>query len=159
MGKIFTCVFVSSIGVGTDTDIHSYFYDWSQLPESKYKVSFTFVSGTLNVITNAYQCNLFCDLGQGANMTIASSSTSSQNYSCSFLGCLQVRELAGGVGVYEPYLVADTTTNAPLYLDCRPKNNNVVISLLQTITATGGAAYVPVSGPYTMILTLEMVKE
>ena len=151
---------MSNLGSGT-TNSNSFFFDWSQLPESKYKVSFTFVSGVSpGYFSNAYPCNLFCDLGQGSNMTIASPQTSSVNYSSSFLGCLQIREclasLAGNLPEYEPFLVAETNTNAPIYLDNRPRNNNVNIYMLGVVSSTGGTAYLPASGAYTLTLTFEM---
>ena len=159
MGKIYTAVFVSTIGVGT-TVSESFFFDWSVLPESKYKVSFTFLTGiSAGLYTNVSPCNLFCDLGQGAYTTIASPSTSNSSYSANFIGVAQLREctvaaLAGTV--QEPYLVAETNTNAPFFIDSRPRNNMVNISMLSVITATGGTSYAPVPGPYTLTFSFEM---
>jgi len=159
MGKIYTAVFCSTIGIGT-TVSESFFFDWSVLPESRYKVSFTFVTGvSAGVFANASPCNLFCDLGQGAYTTIASPSTSNPSYSANFIGCARLYDCAAGaLGAQEPYLAADTTSNAPFFLDGRPRNNTVAISMLSVITPAGGTVYAPVPGPYTLTFSFEAVE-
>ena len=56
-GEIFNFVLFSDIGTGTVAD-KIFFIDWNVLPESRYKLTFSFVSSTLTVATT-FEAMLF----------------------------------------------------------------------------------------------------
>ena len=157
MGRIYTIVFNSSIGDGSAITNESYFYDWSLLDEGKYKCSFTFMSGH-NPVTFANGndvCNIFMDLGQGSNVTIASSSTGG-NFLSTYIGSLETRSIitsANGSAQIN-YYYASTVTNPAFYLDNRPRNNKIII-YMATNGANQNTVFAPIPGPYTLTLQLE----
>jgi hypothetical protein len=155
MGRIYTVVFQSAIGAGISNN-ETFFYDWSQLEEGKYKCSFSFMSGhnPASFVDGNNVANLFCDLGQGSNVVIASNS-SGLNYLSSYIGSLETRTIAtAGVGTYVSYYYASTSTNPSFFIDCKPRNNIVNI-YMATNGSNQSTAFTPVSGPYTLTLQLE----
>jgi hypothetical protein len=67
MGKIYNAVFNSDIATATTSIAEIFYYDWGQLPQGEYKVSFSFVSA-IATLTNTYCANLFVDLGQNVGL-------------------------------------------------------------------------------------------
>ena len=66
-GEIYNFVLFSAIGDGTVAN-KSFFVDWSILPESRYKLTFSFVSSTLANAT-AYEAMLYIsELGCSSNI-------------------------------------------------------------------------------------------
>ena len=164
MGKIYTYVFMSDIATinSTVTSQEKFFVDWSQMPDMKYKVTFVFASSTpATQLDNNDPANVFVDLGQGSTTTIVGGQNSSQQtFGSSFLGVVVPQILvlgAGAVPVYASYLCANTTTNNPIYLLGRPRNNNVQIQIIELITSANpsGSYYAPYSGAYTMTINFE----
>ena len=159
MGKIYNVIFNSSIAGASSTNNESFFFDWSQLEEGRYKVSWTFIGGvnTVTAPNGQYVANLFIDLGQGAYTTIASSNLANQGatFSANYIGSLEVKSFTTATGS-SAYYYAGTTTNPPFFLDNRPRNNNISI-VMYSNTGTQGTAYTPISGPYT--LTMQFKKE
>ena len=163
MGKIWSFVFISEVA-SVDANLTSqeqFFVDWSRIPDCKYKVSFVFTSTTPAAeLTNANVANVFVDLGQGSNTTIVSG-MNPRVFGSSFLGFVTPKTLILDVvvPVYSAYLSADNTTNNPIYLLGRPRNNNVQVQILQGITNAddNGVFYAPFSGAYTMVINLEEV--
>ena len=158
MGKIYTVVLNSQISQTATTAIayEQFYNDWSVLPECKYKVGFTFTSAQGTVVPpNTAGINVYIDLGQGANVEIASSSLSNQGtvYASSFLGSLELRSITNATTGLS-FFYAGTTTNYPIFLDNRPRNN-----LIQVSIATNGANPTfltsTLMGQYTLILSLE----
>ena len=120
------------------------------------KVSFTFNSANGSIgPPNSAVANLYFDLGQGAYVDIASSNLTNQgaSYISSFLGSLELRSNVSG-GLSYTYYYAGTTSNSPIYLYNRPRNNNIIPQI-----ATNGASPVYLSstyiGQYTLILSFE----
>ena len=137
MGRIYTFVFISDIPslAANLTSQERFFVDWSVMPDMKYKVSFVFASATpATQLDNNDPANVFVDLGQGSTTTIVGGQNSSQQtFGASFLGVVVPQILvlgSGAVPVYASYLCANTTTNNPIYLLGRPRNNNVQIQIL-----------------------------
>lgn len=159
MGRIYTVVFNSSIGDGGALTNESFFYDWTLLEEGKYKCSFTFMSGHGGVFANGNDvCNIFMDLGQGANVSIASPSLTGATFLATYVGSLETRTIATGAGgAYITYYYASTVTNPPFYLDNRPKNNRISI-FMATNGANQSTVFAPVPGPYTLTLQLEKME-
>ena len=154
MGKIYNFVLNSQIAsaVSAYTFEEEYFIDWSLLPMTKYKVIFSFMSAN-QVSTNVSVANIYLDLGQGSSVKLATP-TGRTSLKSSFLGCLEIRSYTNSTPVSGSYLFASTTTNPPIYLESRPQNNNVQVQIDQSATATD-VSYLPISGQYTMILSLE----
>ncbi len=96
------------------------------MPEGEYKVSFTFTSAiTATDLGNASNAVIYLDLGQASTSIIEPSSALSANtYRGGFIGCLRQTSYAI-VSEYFTYLYADTTTNPPIYILNRPRNNSV----------------------------------
>jgi hypothetical protein len=162
MGKIYTIVLNSAQGtlqpytdIGTNTtttDIRSvgYFYDWSLLPEKRYKLNFTFItSGHTSTWTNVL--NIFSDFAQ-LNTRFATpqytAGNSSLNYS--FLGLSRTTL----IGV-NSYLFADENLNGSLYLNGRPTNNNFVVYLLNNDANKSPYSSTLLFGNYTLSLSFE----
>jgi hypothetical protein len=158
MGRIYNVVFNSAIGAGA-TNNETFFYDWSQLEEGRYKCSFSFMSGhnPAAFADGNNVANLFMELGQGAYTAIAANSSGSV-YLPSYIGSLETRSIptAAGAGTNVNYYYASTVTNPPFYLDNRPRNNNINI-YMATNGANQSTAFTPVTGPYTLTLQLEKV--
>lgn len=164
MGRIWTFVFISDIASTTAnlTSQEKFFVDWSVMPDMKYKCTFVFASATPAIqLDNNNTANVFVDLGQGATTTIVAGQNNSQStFGSSFLGVVVPQILvlgSGAVPVYASYLCANTTTNNPIYLLGRPRNNNVQIMIMELITsvAPAGFTFAPFSGQYTMTINFE----
>ena len=65
-GEIYNFILHSDIGTGTVAS-KSYFVDWNKLPDSRYKLTFSFTSSTLTVATTfddeGNNCIIFDDMG------------------------------------------------------------------------------------------------
>lgn len=159
MGRIYTVVFNSAIGDGAAITNESFFHDWSLLEDGKYKCSFTFMSGhnAAAFADGNNVCNLFMDLGQGANVSIASPS-SGGNFLATYIGSLETRSIATSANgsAQINYYYASTVTNPPFYLDNKPNNNKVVI-YMATNGANQSTVFAPVPGAYTLTLQLEKI--
>jgi len=157
MGKIYNFVLNSQIAsaVSAYTFEEEFFIDWSALPKSKYKVLFSFMSAN-QISTNVSVANIYLDLGQGSSVKLATP-TGRTSLKSSFLGCLEIRSYTNSTPASGSYLCASTTTNPPIYLDSRPNNNNVLVQIDQSATTTD-VTYLPISGQYTLILSLESLE-
>lgn len=144
----YTVVLESSSGSGSLNN-KSYYVDWGRIPDGKYKVSFV-MNCALGTTVNTYVANLFCDLGQGQNLIMPSSSNGPTRGG--FLGLLQWSGTGANNNLY-----ADTSTNAPIYLSSRPQNNNVVIEIHQNAETYTTNVPNAVLGQYTLVLTFERV--
>jgi hypothetical protein len=161
MGKIFNYVLNSQIAaINSVLTIGEHFYvDWSYLPNTPYKVSFSFMSAN-QVSTNTTVANIYVDLGQGSTVIISPSNTNlistsgSQAYRAGFLGNLEVRSYTNSASASGSYLFAASTTNPPIYLNSRPTNNDVFVEI-HTNASTTETNYSPVPGQYSLILSLE----
>ena len=150
MSKIYNIVFNSTIGITANSSIESYYFDWSKLPQGKYLCNFTFSSGVMNY-ANVYAPNVFIDLGCANNYIAQNPSGSGSNVS-SFIGAL----LFNGTGV-ATYVYADMNSNPPFYLDSRPCNNQVTVSIV-TNTTNQSTAFNPVPTNYTLTLMLQLIE-
>ena len=164
MGRIYNVVLNSQLSnaAGLATPNEYFFYDWSQLPDTPYKITWTFNSANL-VATNTTVANLYLDLGQGAYTSIASSNLATAgplvgaSYRANFIGTLEVRSYTNSTPASGSYLFASTNTNPPLYVDTRPRNNQLFVEI-HTNGNTTETNYTPASGQYTLILSLESLK-
>ena len=147
--KIYNVVLMSSIGNGITTSGETFFYDWSQIPDKPYKLSFTFYT-SMSVTIAGIPALLYVDLGQTNNTIATSQNINAECYRSSFLGCLKF--IAGGVN--NNFLYAETTTNPSSYLNGRPRSNNFTVQILQNNGSF--ITYAPPSN-YTFTLYLEEI--
>jgi hypothetical protein len=166
MGKVYKVVFNSAIATGTgENDNRFYFYDWSRIPEGRYKCSFTYVNQVGQRILFFYDAMVFMDLGQ-TNVFFADRSSvratnipfGAQYFNQGFIGCLENQNTRSTVssnpsnGSY----IARIETNPPFYLDKRPTNNNVNIRIVNgTASLKDGDLFSYNMGNYTLTLYLE----
>ena len=147
--KIYNVVLMSSIGNGITTSGETFFYDWTQIPNKPYKVSFTFYT-SLSTTSPAIPALIYVDLGQTFNIIATSQNINALSYKSSFLGCLKFT--AGGVA--PNILFADTITNPSSYLNGRPRSNNFTVQILQNNGSF--IDYLPPSN-YTFTIYLEEI--
>jgi hypothetical protein len=143
MGKCFNVVFQSTIPSQT-TIGEVFFYDWGQMPEGLYKLTFTFFCGIAN-LTNTYPANIFCNLGQSTQMATVNAG----QFRSGYLGML----LPSGTGASQ-FLYAETTTNPPTYMT-RPTNNRVFIEI-HTNQLSFEENYPVNVGEYTLCMSFEL---
>ena len=144
MRKIYNVVFQSSIPSQTTVG-EIFFFDWGQLPQGEYKVSFSFVSGIATLV-NSTVANIFVDLGQDVQIATVTGNQFRSNY----LGMLRWT----GTGASN-YLFAGLNDNPPVYLMNRPNNNKVFIQI-HANTGTFTTNYSPVPGAYTLSMSFEL---
>jgi len=155
--KSYTVVLQSTIPNAATTQFETFWYDWSNLEEGQYQVTFAFMSGQGTAPTNTNPINVYIDLGQGAYTQVASSlttATAGQVYSPSYLGTLEYGYI--GTSVSLTFLFARPNTNVPIYLEQRPRNNSVTVALYTNVTSqVGTPAQLP--GPYTLTLNFQQL--
>lgn len=147
---IYNVVLQSAIGAGGAVS-EQFYYDWSQLEDVPYKVSFSFMCPVVN-LTNTAIATIYADLGQSQNQIAQSQNTSSTIYKGSYLGSL----------FYTPYgangyLYADIATNPITYLAGRPRNNNFLVEIHNN--TAGNVDYAPAPAQYTLILNFEKIQK
>jgi hypothetical protein len=140
--KIYNVILQSAIGDGTNIFNETFFYDWGQIPDVPYNVSFSFVSSTTSIISTVTTVALYVDIAQTYNQ-IALPQAPAPSYKGQFLGNL--RYLATSAN---NYLYADTNTNPSTFLNGRPTNNQFTVQILGNPTTDFTS-----SGPYSLILS------
>lgn len=161
MGKIYTIVLNSSQGTAqpytdsagtTTTDIRSigYFYDWTLLPDKRYKLNFCF-SSNLHTSTLTYCINLFSDFAQ-LNTRFASPPYSAGNprLNYSFLGLVRPTVIGSN-----SYLWSDENLNGTIYLDGRPTSNNFVLYILNNDANKTAYTSTTLPSAYSLVLSFE----
>jgi len=144
MRKIYNVVFQSAIP-STTTIGEVFFYDWGQLPQGEYKVTFSFISAIATLV-NTTVANIFVDLGQDTVLA----TSSGQQYRSGFLGMLRYT----GTGASN-YLFAGLNDNAPTYLMQRPTNNRVFVQIHNN-NGTFETNYAVAPGVYTLCMSFEL---
>ena len=144
MKKIYNVVFQSAIP-STTTVGEIFYYDWGQLPQGEYKVTFCFTSAIATLI-NTTVANIFCELGQDT----AIASSNGQQYRGSYLGMLRY----SGTGASNQ-LFAGLNDNPPTYLMSRPTNNKVFIQIHNN-NGTFETNYAVAPGLYTLCMSFEL---
>ena len=150
MPKIFNIILNSNNKIAGGTNGNAtYHFDWSVLPVSKYKVTFSLVANK-NTLTGTRTASVFVDLGQRTCFTTSATRTSAQT--TRFLGFLFF--FSG------QYLVSPSNINPPIYLEDNPNNNSFSVQILD---GTGAIwlddATTPVQiGDYVLNLNLETVE-
>ena len=145
MGKTYNVILQSLIGNGASNASETYFYDWSRLPDVPYKLTFTYNSAvvTLSLTTVA---SIYINLTQPYCNIASDQSGLVIGYRGDFLGSLYHTQSTTAA-----YLSANLTSNPPIYLEGRPRNNNFMVQILGGVDI----AYPNVLGNYQLILNFE----
>ena len=148
-GEIYNFVFYSDIGSGTVAS-KSYFVNWGKLPESRYKVTFSFTSSTLTVAT-AFDAMLFIPELGCSNNTIINSPTGTNAYYNGFIGIIRNYTVT-------TYLETNIIDYPPSFLRSKPTSNQIYIHIHQNLS-TIETSYTPLPARYTLILSLEQLDD
>jgi len=143
--QIYNFIFNSEIGTGATIN-ESFFFDWSRIPDVPYTATFMFLSCS-STLTNTAISNVFMDLGQ-SNTFIAMPTSARLAQQSNYLGSLR----SSGTGNYN-FLYTNELDNPPIYLNGRPRSNNISISINQNgVNQTTPVGPEPVK--YTLSLCL-----
>jgi len=148
INMIYNVILQSVIGVDINGG-EKFFYDWSQLEDVPYKVSFSFTCTIFNN-TGLNNAILYVDLGQVQNNIAQAQLASSSILKGNYLGFLQ--NYGTGAGAW---LQADTNLNPPTYITGRPRNNNFSVEIQNNNIAT--TDFAPQPAQYTLILSFEKI--
>ena len=163
MGRCYNFMFDSTLfSGGSNNKKRHYTTNWqSVLPENKaFKVSFTFMSetDTAAAIPFTQLPVLRCNLGQSdtnANLTTNATSFSTTN-TLGFLKLVLLPSNNVATTVDEGYLLAEYTTNPPIYLKERPSNSQIEVEIHNGLTTTNYTTDIP---DYIFTLHFEEVDE
>jgi hypothetical protein len=143
--KIYNVVLQSAIGNGASLLSETYFYDWTRIPDVPYKLTFSF--NTSNFTPSAGQtASIYTNFNQSYSNIASAQGSTIVAYRSDFLGSLYVYN-----GATYSYLAAEITSNPPVYLDGRPRNNNFMIQILAGVDI----AYTNAPAMYQLILSFE----
>ena len=142
--KTYNVILQSAIGDGATTSSETFFYDWTQLPDVPYNVSFSFMSATIAMTSTLQIASLYVDLSQSYNQLATAQSSAQSAYRGQFLGNLIYQGVAAN-----NYLYSENNTNPPTFLNGRPRNNNFTVEIHLNPTAD----YSPAPGTYNLILS------
>lgn len=123
--------------LGTGSNICSYSFDWgAALPDIPFEVHMTYM-GEVNNVDDTTIAMVYANLGVPPNVYEPKTSTSA--VSSNFLGFLESYIVGAN-----SFLHAEDGTNAPIYINGRPRNNNFTINVLDNsgvpYTASGATA-------------------
>jgi hypothetical protein len=101
----------------------TYFFDWSVLPDCSYKVSFNFVSSSIN--TSVLSTISVLEIGLGQSMVYKASSTQTRATSTNNIGFVLAKETSTNT-----FLYGDNSTIPFIYLNTKPSSNEFKVRLL-----------------------------
>jgi len=143
--KIYNVILQSAIAGNASTVGENFFYDWTQIPDVPYILTFSFISA-IATLSNTQVASLYVDLTQPFCQIASAQNGTVVGYKGSFLGSL----LYWGTGA-NSYLYTEMTSNPAIYLHGRPRNNNFLVQILISPTAD----YTPAPGTYNLILSFQ----
>ena len=146
--RIYNVVLQSETGTGTTKSNESFFYDWTQIPDVPYHVTFSFMSATIALTSAAQIASLYIDLSQSYNQLATGQTGTQSAYRGQFLGNLMYEGVAAN-----NFLYAATNTNPPTFLNGRPRNNNFVVEIHNSPTQDYG----PAPGIYCLVLSFQEI--
>jgi hypothetical protein len=146
-GEIYNFVLFSEIGSGTVAD-KSFFVNWSILPESQYKLTFSFASSNLANSTT-YEAMLFINEMGCCNNIEGMGPYGSTANNAGFIGIIRDNINMG-------FLSTNLTDNPPSYLRGRPTANQITVKIHRN-NAFVETDYTPLPDKYTLILSLEQL--
>ena len=104
-----------------------HYFDWTVLPESQYKVTFSFMSGFQSLANMPSVPTLYVDLGQ--NTVFTSTINSSIAKQTQFLGMLFPNFINAN-----SYLCTTKESTSTVFLSSRPNSNQFNVRILNNIT-------------------------
>ena len=104
-----------------------HYFDWTVLPESQYKVTFSFMSGFQSLANMPSIPTLYVDLGQ--NTVFTSSLNSSIAKQTQFIGMLFPNFINAN-----SYLCTTKESTSTIYLSSRPNSNQFNVRILNNVT-------------------------
>ena len=146
--KTYNVILQSGIGDGPAQSNETFFYDWTQIPDVPYHVTFSFASSVNPMIQIGQTASLYVDLSQSYNQLATAQSSTQSSYKGQFLGNLMYAVVANN-----NYLYAENNTNPETYLNGRPQNNNFAVEIHNMPTTD----YTPFSSVYCLILSFHEV--
>lgn len=126
---------------GTNSSNFSYSFDWSNIPEGEYEMTFNFNASA--TATDKVLVVVCPDLGVASNVFTTTSTTASK-----FNNVIGVIYSTTGTGDYD--YITSSTHNPPVYLRTRPYSNNFTIYLYDT-----DGALTNIAVDYILILSLK----
>jgi hypothetical protein len=152
--SIYTVVFNSLYGTKTNAltaNEVTYNVDWSFLPDQRYKVHMCYM-GEVNNLDGARIAQVHCNFGTPRNVYQATdTSTRVGLYSSSFIGFLEMYLLGANA-----FLHAEYSTNSPIQLNGRPRDDTITIQVLDNNQPA--VLFAPASGNMgDYILTLKFI--
>ena len=141
--RIYNVVLQSAIGDGTTTSNETFFYDWTQIPDVPYYLTFSFMCAVGGLSSNQVP-SIYIDLSQSNNQLATSQFSGQIAYKGQFLGNLMYAVISTNNYVY-----AENTSNPPTYLNGRPRSNNFTVGIYSTLAVE----YTPTVGAYCLILS------
>ena len=149
-GEIYNFILHSDIGGGSSVANETFFIDWNILPESRYKLTFSFTSSTLTIATTFDAILYIPELGCRNNITCMPA-TGSMAYNAGYVGILRNYSAT-------TYLETNITDNPPSYLRSRPSDKIINVKIIQNLSTTE-TAYTPLPARYTLILSFEQLDD
>ena len=149
-GEIYNFILHSDVGTGTSVASKTYFIDWNRIPNSRYKLTFSFTSSSLAIAT-AFDAMLYINELGCCNNTTCMSQFGSLSLNPGFIGI--IRNFSATT-----YLETCIIDNPPSYLRSRPNTNQIVVNINQNL-ASQITAYTPLPTRYTLILSFEQLDD
>ena len=149
-GEIYNFILFSDIGTGTSVANKYFFVDWNRLPDSRYKLTFSFTSSTVALSTTFEAMLYISELGC-SNNTVVFAPSGSSAYNAGFIGILRDSTNA-------TYIQTNTIDNPPSFIRSRPTSNQINVRIHQNLS-TLGTDYTPLPTRYTLILSFEQLDE
>ena len=149
-GEIYNFILFSDIGTGTSVANKYFFIDWARLPDSRYKLTFSFTSSTVALSTTFEAMLYISELGC-SNNTVVFVPSGSSAYNAGFIGLLRDSTNAA-------YIQANIIDNPPSFIRNRPTSNQINVRIHQNLS-TLGTDYTPLPTRYTLILSFEQLDE
>ena len=149
-GEIYNFILHSDIGTGTSVASKTFFIDWNRIPNSRYKLTFSFTSSTLTIAT-AFDAILYINELGCCNNTSCMAQFGSTSLNSGFIGILRNYTAT-------TYLETNIIDNPPSFLRSRPNTNQITVNIRQNL-ATQITAYTPLPTRYTLILSFEQLDD
>ena len=149
-GEIYNFILHSDIGTGTSVANKFFFVDWNRIPDSRYKLTFSFTSSTLTIAT-AFDAILYINELGCCNNTTCMAQFGSTSLNSGFIGILRNYTAT-------TYLETNIIDNPPSFLRSRPNTNQITVNIRQNL-ATQITAYTPLPTRYTLILSFEQLDD
>ena len=122
-GEIYNFILHSDIGTGTTVASKTFFIDWKRIPDSRYKLTFSFTSSTLTIAT-AFDAILYINELGCCNNTTCMAQFGSTSLNSGFIGILRNYTAT-------TYLETSIIDNPPSYLRSRPRDNQITVNIRQ----------------------------